>query len=70
MHEFVRSLVSRAVEQPVQFIVKPAIKSVLIIGLLTVAAETVYERSFDRKGLGKLAGAATKVSFKNAGGRR
>ena len=80
MREFFNSLVSRAffdslkcraVEQPVQFVVKPVIKSVVVIGLLTVAAQTLYERSFDRHGLGKLAGAATKQPIlKNGAAKR
>ena len=79
MREFFNSLVSRAffdspkcraVEQPVQFVVKPVIKSVVVIGLLTVAAQTLYERSFDRHGLGKLAGTATKLPVKTGAARR
>ena len=70
MREFLRSLVIRAVEQPVQFIVKPAIKSAVVIGLLTVAAGTLYERSFDRQGLGKLAGASAKPLSKHAASKR
>jgi hypothetical protein len=79
MREFFNSLVSRAffsslkcraVEQPVQFVVKPVIKSVVVIVLVTVAAQTLYQRSFDRHGLGKLAGEATKQSIKNGAARR
>ena len=79
MHEFFNSVVSgaifnsltsRALEQPVQLIVKPVIKSVVVIGLLTFAAQTLYERSFDRQGLGKLAGTAAKQSTKNSAVRR
>jgi phage baseplate assembly protein W len=63
MREFFGSLLHRTLEQPVQFIVKPAIKSVVVIGLLSVAAQTLYERSVDRQGLAKLASAAAKGSL-------
>jgi hypothetical protein len=70
MREFLRSILTRALEQPVQFLLKPAIKSVVAIGLLTVAAHTLYERSVDRQGLAKLYKAAAKGSSKQGEGRR
>jgi hypothetical protein len=70
MREFLRSILSRALEQPVQFLLKPAIKSVVAIGLLTVAAQTLYERSVDRQGLAKLYKAAAKGSSKHGETRR
>lgn len=70
MPEFFRSLYSRVLEEPVRFLLKPAIKSVVAIGLLTVAAQTLYERSFDRQSLGKLAGASVKAPLKNGAVKR
>ncbi len=70
MREFFRSLVSRVLEHPFQFLLKPAIKSAVAIGLLTVAAQTVYERSVDRHGMAALAKAAMKGSSKSSATRR
>lgn len=70
MPEFFRSLLGRVLEEPVRFLLKPAIKSVVAIGLLTVAAQTLYERSFDRQSLGKLAATAVKSPSKTPASKR
>ncbi len=42
-------------------LLKPAIRSALASGLLTVAVQPAYERSVDRKGLAQLAKSAMKA---------
>jgi len=55
MFPFLREQVDGALEQPVEKLLKPALKAVVAIALLVAAAHWVQERSLDRKSLALLA---------------
>jgi hypothetical protein len=58
MYEFLRDQWDRALDDPVETLLKPLIKAAVVIALLVTAAEWVKWRSFDRVALARLAGAA------------
>ena len=65
MLDFIRGQIDYALESPVERLLKPAIKTVVIVGILVVVAEWLSSRSFDRKSLAQLAGSsATKQAAK------
>ena len=49
LRDIINGQLQRLREQPVDLLVRPGIKAVVIIGLLTVAAQVSQERSFDRR---------------------
>ena len=55
MFAFLRDQIDDAREQPVERLLKPSIKAVVLIALLVTAAHWVQERSLDRKSLAALA---------------
>jgi hypothetical protein len=58
MLDFIRGQIDYALESPVERLLKPAIKTVVIVGILVVVAEWLSSRSFDRKSLAQLAGSS------------
>ena len=60
MFDFLRDQWDRALDAPVEALLKPVIKAAVVIALLVTAAEWVKSRSFDRDALARLAGAAIK----------
>jgi len=58
MFAFLREQVDAALEQPVDKLLKPAMKAAIAIALLATAAHWVQERSLDRKSLAALASKA------------
>jgi hypothetical protein len=73
MREFVRSQLEYAWEQPVERLLKPGVKAVVLIGLLTMAAQAAAERAMDRQGLARLsakAGPAHKESLRTGSLKR
>jgi hypothetical protein len=55
LRDIVHEQLQLAREQPVDLLLRPGIKAVVIIGLLTVAAQASQQRSPDRNMLAKLA---------------
>lgn len=64
MIEFFRAQLDDAWEKPVERLLKPSIKAVVLIGLLTGGAQWKRERSMDRQTLAKLSKAAYAHPFK------
>jgi hypothetical protein len=60
MYDFLRDQWERALDEPVEALLKPVIKAAIVIALLVTAAEWARWRSFDRDALAQLAGAAVK----------
>ena len=54
LREHVRDLAARLIEKPTERLLKPCVVAAVLIALLTIAAQSVYERSLDRKALGAL----------------
>ena len=54
-----RDQIEDAFDSPIEGLLKPAIKAIVLIALLTTAAHWVQERSLDRKSLAALATKAT-----------
>jgi hypothetical protein len=52
--EFSRSQIDYALEQPIERLLKPGIKAVVLIGLLTIAAQAAADRAMDRQALTRL----------------
>jgi hypothetical protein len=61
LRDIVHGHLQRAREQPADLLLRPGIKAVVIIGLLTVAAQVSQERSPDRKMLAKLSAGSRAV---------
>ena len=62
MFDFLRDQWDRALDAPVEALLKPVIKAAVVIALLVTAAEWVKWRSFDRDALARVARAAIKVT--------
>jgi hypothetical protein len=60
MFDFLRDQWDRALDAPVEAVLKPAMKAAVVIALLVTAAEWVKWRSFDRDTLARLAGTTLK----------
>jgi hypothetical protein len=58
LRNIVHDQLLRAREQPLDWLLKPAIKAAVVIGLLSAAAHVPQERSYDRKALAKLSAAS------------
>jgi hypothetical protein len=59
MFAFLRDQIEDAFDRPIEGLLKPAIKALVLIALLTSAAHWVQEHSLDRKSLATLATKAT-----------
>jgi hypothetical protein len=60
MLAFLQDQLSRVAEQPVDALLKTAIKAVVLVSLLVTAAQWAQSRSMDRTKLAKLSGASVK----------
>jgi hypothetical protein len=59
--EFMQEQIARIREEPVERLLKPGIKSVVIIGVLSLAAHHLSKPSLDRQGLARLSSGAKVV---------
>ena len=67
LRDIVHEQVLRAREEPVDYLLRPGIKAVVMIGLLTVAAQVHQERAYDRKMLSKLSAGAKPTKIVTTG---
>lgn len=58
MLPFLRQHVQSLCDEPVERLVKPALKAVAVIGGLSIAAHAMSDRSLDKQGLSRLAGSS------------